>query len=116
MDYRSLPRAVFTLPEMAGVGRQEWELENIPYKVGYCNLKDTWRGWSKGVHEGYAKIIVDEEGTILGIWLVGENVSEYVALMGLLLDKGITMEDVKSNLIIHPTLMEAVLEAILNVE
>jgi dihydrolipoamide dehydrogenase len=114
MNYDELPRAVFTLPEMAGVGKQEGQLKDMPYKVGYCDFKDTWRGWAKDVQDGFVKVIMDVEGKILGIWMVGEDVSEYVGLLSILLDNEFTIEDIKSNLIIHPTLTESILEAVLN--
>lgn len=118
LSYEILPRAVFTLPEMAGVGKQEWELkkEGIPYKMGSYFFKDSWRGWVKNVEEGFVKVILDEENTILGIWMVGENVSEYIGLVGYLIREEKTAEDILSNLIIYPSLTETILEAILQVK
>ena len=115
IDYEILPRAIFTLPEMAGVGKQEWELkdESIPYKLGIAFFKDSWRGWSKGIEEGFVKVILDEKDIILGIWMVGENVSEYIGLLGNLIKEEATSDDIMSNLIIHPSLSETILEAIL---
>lgn len=115
ISYEILPRAIFTLPEMAGVGRQEWELkeEGISYKVGTYEFKDSWRGWAKGIEEGFVKVLLDEQNIILGIWMVGENVSEYIGLMGILVKEKKTADDILSNLIIHPSLTETILEAIL---
>ena len=112
-NYDLLPRAVFTSPEMAGLGKQEWELDKGSYKVGYCHFKDTWRGWSKDIESGYIKLIVDLEDNIIGIWMVGENVSEYIGPLGILMNKGLKVRDIKSNLVINPSLMEAMLEATL---
>lgn len=112
MNYELLPRAVFTLPEMAGVGKQEWELEGLPYRVGYCEFKNTWRGWAKDIENGFVKLIIDDRDTVLGIWMVGENVSEYIGLLSVLMKNRLTVKDIKNNLIIHPTLTEALLEAI----
>ncbi len=118
MNYNSLPRAVYTLPEMAGAGYQEKDLvqEGIDYIKGYSYFSNTWRGWAKNIEEGFLKVLIDKEGIILGIWMVGENVSEYIGLLGVLLEKNISVEDVKSNLVIHPSLWEALLDAILNAE
>lgn len=115
ISYEILPRAIFTLPEMAGVGRQEWELkhEGIPYKLGSYLFKDSWRGWAKGIKDGFVKVILDEKDIILGIWMVGENVSEYIGLIGSLIRDGKTADDILSNLIIHPSLGEAIFQAIL---
>ena len=96
ITYKELPRAIFTLPEMAGVGKQEWELKR-PYRVGYSYFKDSWRGWAKGIEDGFVKIIVDKSGLILGIWMVGRDVSEYIGLLGVLIHKKVTIADIKSN-------------------
>lgn len=118
LSYEILPRAIFTLPEMAGVGKQEWELkqDGTPYKVGKVDLKDTWRGWSKDITEGFVKVLLDENNVLLGIWMIGENVSEYVGLMGILIKEGKTADDILSSLVIHPSLTEAVSEAISQVK
>ena len=115
IDYDILPRAIFTLPEMAGLGKQEWELKNsaIPYKIGKAFFKDSWRGWSKGIEEGFVKVILDEKDVILGIWMVGENVSEYIGFLGDLIKRESTVDHVLSNLIIHPSLSETIRDAIL---
>lgn len=116
MKYETLPRAVFTLPEIAGIGKQEEDLKGTNYKVGYCFFKDTWRGWSRGIEEGFVKVIVDREKNVLGIWMVGNLVSEYIGMLSPLFNKNVTLNHIKSNLIIHPTLTESILEAIFNVE
>ncbi|GFN36246.1 dihydrolipoyl dehydrogenase family protein [Tepidimicrobium xylanilyticum] len=116
IKYEYLPRAVFTLPEIAGIGKQEEELKGVKYKVGYCNLKETWRGWARGIEEGFIKVIVDERKNILGIWMVGNLVSEYIGLLSPLFNRNLTIDDIKRNLIIHPTLMEGILEAVLNIQ
>lgn len=118
MKYDSLPRAVFTMPEMAGAGYQENELieKGINYIKGYSYFSDTWRGWSKGIEEGFLKVLLDKDGRVLGIWMVGDDVSEYIGPLGLLLEKNITADDIKNNLIIHPSLWESLLDAILNIE
>ena len=116
MNYNCLPRAVFTLPEIAGIGKQEEELEGVKHKVGYCNLKGTWRGWARGIDEGFIKVIVDESQNILGIWMVGNLVSEYIGILSPLFNGEFTVDDIKRNLIIHPTLTEGVLEAVLNIQ
>src|SRR5699024_2326791 len=57
MNYNSLPRAVYTLPEMAGAGYQEKDLvqEGIDYIKGYSYFSNTWRGWAKNIEEGFLK-------------------------------------------------------------
>lgn len=115
LSYDILPRAIFTLPEMAGVGKQEWELKDgsIPYKVGKAYFKDNWRAWAKGIEEGFVKVLLNEKDIVLGIWMVGENVSEYIGLIGDLIKNESTADDILSNLIIHPSLSESIRDALL---
>ncbi|WMM25387.1 NAD(P)/FAD-dependent oxidoreductase [Tissierella sp. MB52-C2] len=115
ISHHILPRAIFTLPEMAGVGKQEWELKehNIPYQIGIALFKDSWRGWAKNIDYGFVKVILDEENKILGLWMIGENVSEYIGLIGSMIKEGKTADDLLSNLIIHPSLGESIREALL---
>ncbi|QEK13049.1 NAD(P)/FAD-dependent oxidoreductase [Crassaminicella thermophila] len=117
-NYKSLPRAIFTSPEIAGVGFQESELKDqkIPYRVGYCCLKDTWRGFSKRIEEGFIKVLVGEDDRILGIWMVGKDVSELVGAFGFLVDYGVKIDEIKRSLLVHPSLAEGILEAVLNIK
>ncbi len=114
--YRSLPRAIFTVGEIAGAGYQEWELKqnNMPYRVEKTYLSDTWRGFNKGHNEDFIKVLINkEEDHVLGIWMYGYNVSELVGSLGLLIDKKITLTEIRESLYVHPTLSEALLETIL---
>ncbi|QUI25037.1 NAD(P)/FAD-dependent oxidoreductase [Vallitalea pronyensis] len=113
--YQSLPRAIFTVGEIAGAGYQEWELiqKNIPYHVEKTYFKDTWRGYNKRHDEDFLKVLLDHEGHVLGIWMYGDNVSELVGSLGLLIDKKVTLSEIRESLYVHPTLSEALLETIL---
>ncbi len=114
-SYEILPRAVFTIPEMAGLGKQEWELkeEGISYKVGLAYFKDSWRAWAKGIESGFVKSLISEENIILGIWMLGENVSEYIGLYSSIIKDEKSVDEVLSNLIIHPSLAEVLGESLL---
>ncbi len=116
LSYDIIPSAIFGIPEIAGVGYQEFELKrkNIKYKKGICNFSDTWRGFSKQIANGFIKVLADEDNKLLGVWMVGDNVSEYVGLMSVLIQNKVGLEEIKRNLIIHPSLNEAILEAILS--
>jgi dihydrolipoamide dehydrogenase len=112
------PRAIYTIPEIAGAGYQEGELETeaIPYRRLTCQIADTWRGFSKGIDRGFVKILTGEGRRILGIWICGAGASEQASLFGALLGKDLTVDDVLASRILHPTLGEAVLEALLQAQ
>ena len=109
------PRAVYTLPEIAGAGYQENELsaQRIPYKRLSYRLGETWRGVSKRIDQGFIKVLAGEDDRILGLWICGADASEQASLFGPLLSAGLTLEGLKNGLILHPTLGEAALEAVL---
>jgi dihydrolipoamide dehydrogenase len=112
------PRAMYTIPEIAGAGYQENELqvEGIPYKRLRYPLADTWRGLSKGITEGFVKVLAGEDDGILGLWICSADASEQASLFGPLLSAGLTLEALRNGLILHPTLGEAALEAALEGE
>ena len=109
------PRAMYTIPEIAGAGYQENELraEGIACKRFVYPLAETWRGFSKGIDEGFVKVLAGEDSRILGLWICGAEASEQAALFGALLAQGPTLGDLRDHLILHPTLGEAALEAVL---
>ncbi|MCD6396708.1 MAG: NAD(P)/FAD-dependent oxidoreductase [Spirochaetaceae bacterium] len=111
-DYKSLPRAMFTIPEIAGAGDQECNLDNScnEYLIKKYLLKSTWRGFSKKVGSGFIKLIFKRE-ILTGIWMTGPDASEVLAASGLLIGQKLTQKIILDNLFIHPTMGEALLEA-----
>jgi dihydrolipoamide dehydrogenase len=109
------PRAVYTIPEIAGAGYQENELValGIPYRQSVQRLGDTWRGISKGIERGFLKVLAGQDERILGLWVCGADASELASLFGPLLAGGLTADGLRDGLILHPTLGEAALEAVL---
>jgi len=114
-DYSSLPRAMFTLPEIAGAGKQEWELikSNITYKVKKSPLKNLWRGFSKNINTGFIKLIF-EQNILTGIWMTGQDASEILSSSGLLIGQNLSETTIMNNLFIHPTLGEGIIESLFN--
>ncbi len=112
--YPSPPRALFTVPEIAGAGLQERELQarGLPFRCSRVELADTWRGLSWGLPDGFLKALAAPDGRLLGLWVCAENASELAAPFGPLLERGADLEEVRRSLFLHPTLAEALLEAI----
>ena len=113
-DYKSLPRAMFTIPEIAGAGDQECNLDNScnEYLIKKYLLKSTWRGFSKKVGSGFIKLIFKQE-ILTGIWMTGPDASEVLAVSGLLIGQKLTLKIILDNLFIHPSMGEAILEAVI---
>ncbi|NLZ53437.1 MAG: NAD(P)/FAD-dependent oxidoreductase [Thermoanaerobacteraceae bacterium] len=117
-SYEGIPRAMFVIPEIAGVGLQEWELQQkgIKYKAIKHQFARTWRGISKGYKDGFIKVLVDDKNKLQGIWMVGKDASELVGPLGILLKQKLGADNILNGLFVHPSLSEALLDALLKLK
>jgi NAD(P) transhydrogenase len=86
--------AVYSLPEVAGVGATEEQVRaaGIPYIVGRCDLATTARGAISG-HGGRLKLILRaDDRKLLGVHCIGDSASEVVGLGHVVLHVGGTVE------------------------
>jgi dihydrolipoamide dehydrogenase len=113
--YKALPMAVYTEPEFASVGLTEQQAQErgLRIQVGVFSFQANGRALTMGKPEGMAKVIADEEDTIIGAHILGPNASELLAELTLCVEKGMKLQDVSSAYHIHPTLSETVMEATL---
>jgi pyruvate/2-oxoglutarate dehydrogenase complex dihydrolipoamide dehydrogenase (E3) component len=114
VDYRVVPRAVFSEPAVASVGLTEREARESGHevKVGKHLFANTGRAKAIGQTEGFVKIVTDARaGEILGAHILGAHadilIHEVVAAM---YNHG-TAEPLAKSIHIHPTLNEAVKSA-----
>lgn len=77
IDYGPMPHAVFSSPEVAGVGPTEDELkqEGVDYVVATNAYLNTSKGRAVKEENGLCKILVARDGTILGCHIVGYQAS-----------------------------------------
>lgn len=77
IDYGPMPHAVFTEPELAGVGRTERELveEGIDFVKATAPYSSATKGRAIKEEHGLVKLLVDREGAILGAHIVGAHAS-----------------------------------------
>ncbi|SDY63854.1 dihydrolipoyl dehydrogenase family protein [Tindallia californiensis] len=117
-EYEALPRAMFTIPENAGAGKQEKELiaEKTPYRKGMAYWKDTWRGGVQPWSQGHIKVLVDDGGILLGVWMTGLDIGEQVGFLGMMIQQKMKVSDIEKHLMVHPTLSEGILQAIGNIQ
>jgi pyruvate/2-oxoglutarate dehydrogenase complex dihydrolipoamide dehydrogenase (E3) component len=87
LDYGPVPHAVFTEPELAGVGQTEAELRKagVDYVKATVPFKNVTKGRAIKEEDGLAKLLVARDGSILGAHLVGAHssilVHEIIAVM-----------------------------------
>jgi dihydrolipoamide dehydrogenase len=113
-DSRCVPAVIFTAPEMASVGLQESECEarGIAFKSGSFPFAASGRAMSLMETDGFVKILADAKtDEVLGVHMVGPEVTELVAEATLAIEMGATAEDLARTIHAHPTLPEAVMEA-----
>jgi dihydrolipoamide dehydrogenase len=105
---------IFTSPEMASVGLLEEQAkeQGREVKVGSFPFAASGRAMSLLETEGFVKIVADARtDEVLGVHMVGPEVTELIAEAALAIELGATSEDVARTIHAHPTLPEAVMEA-----
>ena len=113
-DVRCVPAVIFTAPEMASVGLQEDEAKAKGYEIrtGQFPFAASGRAMSLLETDGFVKIIADAASDeVLGVHMVGPEVTELIAEAALAIEMGATTEDLARTIHAHPTLPEAVMEA-----
>lgn len=118
VDYLKMPRATYSRPQVASIGRtqQECERDGIPVKVGRVPFQAIAKALIAGEYEGFAKVIAHAEtDEILGVHLIGGHVTELIAEASASMLFEATALDVGAAVHPHPTLSEIVGEAALNV-
>ena len=77
----TVPWCTFTDPELARVGLSETEAKerNIAHKVYRFPFEEIDRARAEGETEGFAKIVTDPKGKLLGAAIVGPHAGELIA-------------------------------------
>ncbi|UCC80047.1 MAG: dihydrolipoyl dehydrogenase [Candidatus Zixiibacteriota bacterium] len=117
-DWKAVPYAVFTDPEIAGIGltENEAEAEGKKVKIGKFPYRAVGKGIATLATDGFAKVISDAEtDQILGIHIFGPHSGDIIFAGTALMEFDGTAEDLGHIMAIHPTLSEALMEAGLNV-
>ncbi len=114
VDYPAMPHAVFTSPQIAGVGKTEQELEeeDEEYVSASYDYSDTGMGMALKEEDGFVKLLASREGEILGCHIIGPHASQQIheVLVAMKAGSG-TVEDIKDTIHIHPALNEVVQRA-----
>ncbi|MDT8440130.1 MAG: dihydrolipoyl dehydrogenase [Desulfuromonadales bacterium] len=116
VDLHLIPGVVYTMPEVAAVGRSEEQLkeEGIDYRVGRFPFMASGRARALDETEGFVKVLAaPETGRLLGVHIIGPRASELIAEAAALMAFGGSIEDVALITHAHPTLSEAFKEAAL---
>lgn len=119
VDYDTIPWVIYTEPEIAWAGKTEQQCkdEGIPYKTGSFPFAAVGRAVAMNEPAGMVKVIAHAEtDRILGVHMVGANVSELIAEAVVAMEFKGSAEDLARIIHAHPTLSEAVHEAAMAVD
>jgi dihydrolipoamide dehydrogenase len=114
-DSAGIPAVIYTDPEVAWVGLGEEQARERGHNVvtGTFPFAASGRAMSLGATEGFVKAIGDADTKqLLGIVAVGRGVSEFIGEATLALEMGAFLEDVGLTIHPHPTMSEALQEAV----
>lgn len=118
VDYHAIAHAVFSSPQVAGVGKTEQDLkfEGTPYKVGRAEYKEVVMG-DAFKENGLVKVITDEnKEEILGCHIVGPDASTLIHEVVVAMKATGKVADVKKSVHVHPALPEVVWNAFYAIE
>jgi dihydrolipoamide dehydrogenase len=115
LDYVMIPRATYCQPQIASFGYTEAQAREKGFNVKVAKFPFTANGKSHGLGDsgGFVKLISDDtHGELLGGHLIGPEVTELLPELTLAQQWDLTVHEVARNVHAHPTLGEAVKEAI----
>lgn len=118
VDYVKMPRATYSRPQVASIGRTEAECERdgLTVRVGKMPFQASGKAIINGDTSGFVKVIADAEtDEVLGVHMVGAHVTELIAEASAEMLLEATSWEVGSAVHPHPTLSEALGEAALAV-
>nr|WP_319486726.1 dihydrolipoyl dehydrogenase [uncultured Cohaesibacter sp.] len=119
VDYNLVPGVVYTMPEIAVIGKTEEQLKEagIDYNVGKFPFTANGRAKAQRHTEGFVKILADKTtDKVLGVHMIGAGVGEMIHETSVLMAFSGSAEDLARTIHAHPTLSEAVKEAALAVD
>lgn len=114
VDYKNIPGAVYTTPEIASVGMTEQGAKDAGYeiKVGKFPFTASGKATAAGNRDGFVKLIFDaKDNSLLGAHMIGLNVTEMISELVVAKTLGCKAMDIIKSVHPHPTMSEAVMEA-----
>jgi dihydrolipoamide dehydrogenase len=114
VNHAVIPAVVYTMPEVATVGRTEEELkaEGVAYKVGKFPMMANSRAKTNRDTEGFVKVLADAQtDRVLGVHIIASLAGTMIAQAAQAMEFGASSEDIALTCHAHPTHAEALKEA-----
>jgi len=111
-NYTLIPRAIYTFPEVAGVGLTESKCrqQGIDFTVSKGFFRANGRALAHNEPVGEIRVLRDKTGKILGITMAGDTVTEMTAAARVLIGTNEKIDDI---VFAHPTISEVLKDALL---
>jgi dihydrolipoamide dehydrogenase len=119
VNYDVIPGVVYTMPEVASVGKTEEELKaaGIAYTAGKFPFTANGRARAMRRMDGFAKVLAcAQTDRVLGVHIIGAGAGDMIHEAAVLMEFGGSSEDLARTCHAHPTMSEAVKEAAMAVE
>lgn len=108
-----VPRCIYSIPEIACVGLTEEEAKNHDILIGRFNFKASGRAATIGNTEGFVKVIIEKKTQkILGVHIISDRASDMIGEATLAMQ--LTTNEIIKTVHPHPSLIEAIKEAVLD--
>ncbi|WP_376707647.1 dihydrolipoyl dehydrogenase [Nocardioides alcanivorans] len=115
IDFDMIPRATYCQPQIGSFGYSEAQAKEKGYDVKTATFPFSANGKAQGLGDavGFVKVVADaEHNEILGAHMIGPDVTEQLPVLTLAQKWDLTADEVARNVFAHPTLSEAVKEAV----
>lgn len=117
LDYDAVPSCIFTFPEIASVGLSEDQarVRGVSCRIGKSQLAGNGKAMTMGERDGFIKVVADEQDRIIGFHIIAPHASDLILEATLMVKEGLCVDQVLSTVHPHPTLGEALQEAVMDV-
>ncbi|MGN6577958.1 MAG: dihydrolipoyl dehydrogenase [Nocardioides sp.] len=115
IEFDMIPRATYCQPQIASFGYSEEQAKEKGYDVKVAKFPFSANGKAKGLGDttGFVKLVADAKyNEIIGAHMIGPDVTELLPALTLAQRWDLTADEVSRNVFAHPTLSEAVKEAV----
>lgn len=114
INYDNIPGCTYASPEIGSVGITEKAAKEkgIEYKTGKFPFTASGKAAAAGDKDGFVKLIIDAKtDKVLGVHMIGANVTEMVSGVVVARNLGVKASDLMHSIHPHPTMSEAIMEA-----
>ncbi len=119
IDYNCIPMVIYTHPEIAWVGETQVQAEarGVEVKTGKFSFMANGRAKAANNTAGLIKVVADKKtDRVLGVHIFGSTASELIGQAVIAMECQCTVEDLQRTVFAHPSLSEALHEAVLDVD